>query len=525
MRITRLVLLDYGKFHQEEFTLSPGLNIGTGANESGKTTLRRFIRSMFYGLERERGLKARRDDYTRFRPWEYGRFQGMLEFESEGKYYRLFRNFLTTEKEMVLTELSTGREIENPTGFLREQGLKSEVVYTNTFWVGNSCATEEQLGAELKDYLANLAYSGGTGLNLQKSLGWLAAQKKSILRQMPEQEVQDCMETLLQKEPLKEQLDRARRTLETELHRQKELEETIRIKKGMSEQLASERMQAEAEERQKFKGEWILTLLCMLAAGLFGTAAFVPAWPVKVAALGLGFINLVCGAAFGIPGIKRGRLAGERKEELREQLESITQQMEQSYQALTRLLPEMEQEKLQMERLEEQLKRCETAEERYEELKQQQAVLRKEAEAVSLAAETLERLSAELYEEFGARLAGALSEYARAFTDHSYKTLTADEDLNLKAVTEERSLEVSDVSFGTGEQFYLALRFAAADVFDPEKKNPMILDDSFAAFDDQRLESAILALERCGRQILVLSSTGREEAAAKRMGITYEEFF
>ena len=73
--------------------------------------------------------------------------------------------------------------------------------------------------------------------------------------------------------------------------------------------------------------------------------------------------------------------------------------------------------------------------------------------------------------------------------------------------------------------FYLALRFAAADVFDPEKKNPIILDDSFAAFDDQRLESAILALHKCGRQILVLSSTGREEAAAKRMGITYEAIF
>ena len=103
--------------------------------------------------------------------------------------------------------------------------------------------------------------------------------------------------------------------------------------------------------------------------------------------------------------------------------------------------------------------------------------------------------------------------------------MTADEDLVLRAVTGERNLEVSDVSFGTAEQFYLALRFAAADVFDPEKNNPVILDDSFAAFDDQRLESAILTLAKCGRQILVLSSTGQEEAAAKRMGITYEAVF
>jgi len=184
-----------------------------------------------------------------------------------------------------------------------------------------------------------------------------------------------------------------------------------------------------------------------------------------------------------------------------------------------------EQAKLSMEQLEEQLKQLEAVKERYEVLKHRKQSLWKEVEAVTLATDTLNRLSVELYEEFGAKFAAALSLYARAFTDHSYETLTADDDLVLRAVTGNRNLEVSDVSYGTGEQFYLALRFAAADVFDPEKKNLMILDDSFAAFDDQRLESAILTLKRCGRQILVLSSTGREEAAAKRMGITYEKIF
>lgn len=525
MRITRLVLSDFGKFHQDELTLSSGLNIVTGANESGKTTIRRFIRSMFYGLERERGIKARKDDYTRLKPWEYGRFQGFLEFEADGKNYRLFRNFLTAEKEVRLTELSTGKDMEKPMEFLRSLGLKSETVYTNTFWVGNACATEEILGSELKDYLANLAYSGGSGLNLQKSLSWLLQQKKEILKQIPEQEMADCMELLLAKEGLQEQMARARRNMEVNLRRQKELEGAIKVKKGLSEQVALERKKAEKEERQKFRGEWLLTLLCMLAAGLGGIAFFLPMWQLKLIGWGLGLAALISGLVWGLPMIERGRQAGRYKEELGEQLTLKTQQMEEYYEELTRLLPEMEQEKLRVEQTEEQLKRCEVAEERYEALKQKQRELLREAEAVALASETLERLSVELYEEFGAKFAGALSEYAKAFTDHSYETLTADEDLNLKAVTEERSLEIPDVSFGTGEQFYLALRFAAADVFDPEKKNPMILDDSFAAFDDQRLESAILALQKCGRQILLLSSTGREEAAAKRMGITYEAVF
>ncbi|MBP3579144.1 MAG: AAA family ATPase [Lachnospiraceae bacterium] len=525
MKITKLAVSDFGKFHQKEFRLSPGLNIATGANESGKSTLHRFIRSMFYGLERERGIKARKDDYIRLKPWEHGRFQGFMEFTAEGKEYRLFRNFLTTEKQVILTDLSTGREADDPAKALRDFGLKSEAVYTNTFCVGNSCGTEELLGAELKDYLANLSYGGGTGLNLQKSLGWLAARKKEVLKQIPEKELADYREVLLTKEGLEEQLDRTGHRMEAYLRHQKELEDEIKATKKLSEQVALERGQAEEEERKKFRGERLLLLGCVLAAGLCGASFFLPALLFRVTGWVVSLSVLLTGFFLGIPSVNRGRDAGIRKQELEEQLLQISKQMEGYYEKLTLLLPEMEQEKFRMEQTEEQLKRCELAKERYEELKRQQQTLLLEAEALTLAYTTLEQLSVELYEEFGAKFADALSEYAKAFTDHSYELLTAEEDMVLKAVTEARNLEVSDVSFGTGEQFYLALRFAAADVFDPEKKNPVILDDSFAAFDDQRLESAILALAKCGRQILIFSSTGREEAAAKRMGITYEAVF
>jgi len=525
MRIKRLILSDFGKFHQEEFLLSPGLNIATGANESGKTTLRRFIRSMFYGLERERGIKARKDDYTRLKPWEYGRFQGSMELEAEGKTYRLYRNFLTTEKDVRMTELSSGKDVDNPSEALKQLGLMSEAVYTNTFWVGNACITESLLGTEIKDYLANLAYSGGTGLNLQKSLGWLVMKRKELMRQIPEQELAECVEVLLTKEELKEQLIRERRRIEESLRRKKELEGAIKVKKGLLEQMAVERKQAETEEKKRFQGERLLILLCALAVGLGSFAFILPTWAWRLVMGGIGFFTLASGLFTCLPLIERGRQAERRKEELGEQLTAKTQQMERYYQELTGLLPEMEKQKLRMEQIEEQLKHCELTEERYEELKRQQQSLLQEADAILLAHDTLERLSVELYEEFGAKFARALSEYAQAFTDGAYAMLTADDDLNLKAITQERSLDVSDVSFGTGEQFYLALRFAAADVFDPEKKNTIILDDSFAAFDEQRLESAILALAKSGRQILVLSSTGREEAAAKRMGITYAAVF
>ena len=99
MKIKRLYVEDFGKFHRSEFDFGPGLNVFTGENESGKTTLRHFLLAMWYGLERERGLKARKDDYTRYKPWYFGNFQGSMELEVEGKNYHIRRNFLTKEAE------------------------------------------------------------------------------------------------------------------------------------------------------------------------------------------------------------------------------------------------------------------------------------------------------------------------------------------------------------------------------------------------------------------------------------------
>ena len=521
MKIKRLMLSDFGKFHQKEVVLSPGLTILTGANESGKTTLCRFIRSMLYGLERERGIKARTDDYTRYKPWEYGRFQGAIEFEVKGEEYRLFRNFLTTEKEIRLIHCKTGKEIAHPMEFLREQGLVSEGVYINTFWIGNDCATEELLAGELKDYLANLAYRGGKGLNLQKSLAWLAARKKEVLRQVPERELQYCMEQQLSMQSRKDTMDRLRCVMDENWSRQKELEKEIQEKQGWSGQLAAERTAVETEEAKAQKKKRVLRVLELLFFGLFLVSCLLPA-PVQAVGCAVCGVAVLTGVIFGWVRLGKEKDTKKYKEELTKRLEENAEQLQMLYQKLTKLLPVIEQDRLRLEQLEEQQQHGEAAAERYEELERKKRELLFEGKALELAAVTLEQLSVELYEEFGEKFAAALSGYAGDFTDGAYQCVTADEVLTLRAVTKERCLELSEVSFGTREQFYLALRFAAADVFDPEKKHLMILDDSFASFDEQRLESAILALRRCGRQVLVLSSTGREEAAAKRMGITYE---
>lgn len=62
MRILELEIINFGKFNHETVTFHDGMNLIYGENEMGKTTLHSFIRGMFFGIEKQRGRAARKDE-------------------------------------------------------------------------------------------------------------------------------------------------------------------------------------------------------------------------------------------------------------------------------------------------------------------------------------------------------------------------------------------------------------------------------------------------------------------------------
>ena len=70
MIITELYVRNFGKLSDRHFYLENGVQIISGDNEFGKTTLHAFIRAMLFGLERGRGRAAAGDAFIRYEPWE-----------------------------------------------------------------------------------------------------------------------------------------------------------------------------------------------------------------------------------------------------------------------------------------------------------------------------------------------------------------------------------------------------------------------------------------------------------------------
>ena len=70
------------------------------------------------------------------------------------------------------------------------------------------------------------------------------------------------------------------------------------------------------------------------------------------------------------------------------------------------------------------------------------------------------------------------------------------------------------LSRGTADQLYLAVRLAVCQLCLPEKP-PIVLDDAFVCFDDERMERALTLIRELSRQqqVILFSCQKREQEA------------
>jgi uncharacterized protein YhaN len=135
--------------------------------------------------------------------------------------------------------------------------------------------------------------------------------------------------------------------------------------------------------------------------------------------------------------------------------------------------------------------------------------------ALEVALEALQEADRQLQSRLSPRLSQRAGDYFSRLTDGQYTQVSLTRDLEV-AVREGDSLTERPLSYlsqGTADQLYLALRLALADLLLPQPDAcPLILDDAFLTFDDQRLALAlevILELAQ-SRQILLFTCQSRE---------------
>ena len=145
-----------------------------------------------------------------------------------------------------------------------------------------------------------------------------------------------------------------------------------------------------------------------------------------------------------------------------------------------------------------------------------------EVTAIDISIQTIQDLAASIHDDFGEKLNRSISEISTAFTLGNCYDVKVDEKLNMKIVKGSDFVPMEYLSTGTVEQLYLALRLVAADLLLKDKEMPLILDDAFVYYDDDRLEETICELAaRTSRQILIFTCHNRERQALDKHQIPY----
>ena len=132
--------------------------------------------------------------------------------------------------------------------------------------------------------------------------------------------------------------------------------------------------------------------------------------------------------------------------------------------------------------------------------------------AIDLAQDTMTELSTSIRDSFGLHLNKTASDLIKGITGGIYTSMSIDENLNVFMNTPTKLVPIDQVSSGTMDQIYLALRLAAAKLIqDGKQEMPLIFDDSFVLYDDERLRTALKWLAAsCKGQVLLFTCHQRE---------------
>ncbi|KAF0196057.1 MAG: hypothetical protein FD169_1123 [Bacillota bacterium] len=143
------------------------------------------------------------------------------------------------------------------------------------------------------------------------------------------------------------------------------------------------------------------------------------------------------------------------------------------------------------------------------ELAEEEAMLMREARALGIAIDELEAAAGEFQSSYRERLAERATFHFARIAGLG-RGVVLDEEFSIGVRTEDGKLIVpGQLSQGTQDQLYLALRLAIADLTSQDKEPPLIFDDPFLTSDGERLTRIQEALANMNRQSVLLTHSPR----------------
>ncbi len=546
MRVDKLHLQDFGQFHDKDVTLAPGINVIYGANEAGKSTTKDFIVDMMYGIDKSRGVGARFDHYEQKKPINGSAFSGAMQVSVNGNDYLIERNFSRAEKKTTVRDLETGREIPltGPNDIVGTLLNTDKSTYMNTLCIGQiDAATDKEIADKLNNYIVNMASSRAGDIDAVNAIMELKNKKKEFSNKDLETREQE----LITKITLDRDFDAELAALKSEYAKVEaamggaKLEQIqfTPIKNAATEAAAAEEESEEediVEEpltqrerdiqmlRNMGKRSILDNAFVILAIGILAMALFVGiAWLVPVSSSKVKLAIIAAGALLVAMTLVQVLVRRAQLYKLMEELE-----IEQGFEEAKDTIDAETQRQVVNQLSELKIKEQNLMKERGEQeqmllevnkLREKMHANAVETAAIDLAIKTIQDLSEEIYDSFGAVLNEQVSEIVSRITNDKYTEVKIDDQLRVMVKSGSSFISMDYLSTGTIAQIYLALRLSIANVLINEEL-PIIMDDIFVTYDSQRLQETLGCLgEYLNRQIIIFTTNSGLQEMFMSLGI------
>lgn len=176
MKINKLQINSYGKIKNKEINFNERINIIHGKNESGKSTILKFITNSLYGISKNKNGREY-SDFEKYKPWQTEEFSGKIEYELDNnEKYEVFRDFrkknpqiFNKNKEDISKQFNIDKNKGNE--FFYEQTKIDEKLFLSTIVVNQGeVKLEKNEQNILIQKIANLVGTGEDNVSYKKAI-------------------------------------------------------------------------------------------------------------------------------------------------------------------------------------------------------------------------------------------------------------------------------------------------------------------------------------------------------------------
>lgn len=555
MYFSKLLLKDFGKFHNREINLKPGVNVVYGTRNAGKSTVADFEYATLYGI----GTfpETEDDDLAHHKPMYGHGFSGKAYVIKDGDEYLVERSFRKHNMTTQVLNVKNGRvgKLKHKNSLYESLTGVDKKTYSDALYIRQQKDTENE-AEELNTFVTNLATTGSSNLDKRRALAILRDQKNALDVTETEQQIVELKEELKQYDGDEEALKEVRKkiadndeefAIET-AKRKREARRLIDTEKGtkyeeddeLNEHLDSLQENSvflDADLLKDYKAPkkltdrwWMIALTGLLVIGVIAALVYILPFDDGVRQL-----FVVCTALFVVMTIvdglhRKGALDGENQAPSEEEFKKIVYELERKNEAyedveidmsfarkymdlkedLRATEAEILERKKQKAQLEDEIRVCEG---------RKQAIER-EIYATTLAINTIQELSRSYVEEWNYIINDHMTDIMQRVTGGLYEDAKIDEKLRLVIKKNGAFTDITQIDATDFPLVRMAVRVGIATRLCKEHM-PVVID-GLPQMNNTQMQGFFASIEEIpSEQILILTDDKQLVSKIKDIKSTY----